>query len=73
MAYRWVGLTGAASQQLARLSLLDDPGPEVESEHRSGVTLLLVELVRLGLPLADRQWLRLVPVSSHIFRSANTK
>ena len=61
-----MGLTGAACQQLAGLALLDDPWPEVESEHWSGVTLLLVELVRLGFPLPHWQWLRLVPVSKAI-------
>ena len=54
-------LTGAASQQLAGLSFLDDPGPEVEGEHGRRVALLLVELVGLWLPLADGQRLRLVP------------
>ena len=54
-------LSSTASQQLAGLSFLDDPGPEVEGEHGRRVPLLLVELVGLGLPLADGQWLGLVP------------
>ena len=51
-------LSRAASEKLASLTLLDDPGSEVEGEHRSGVPLLLVQLVRLRLPLAHGQRFR---------------
>ena len=54
-------LSGTAGQKLASLSLLNDAGPEVEGEHGGGVSLLLVELVGLGLPLPNREWLGLVP------------
>ena len=54
-------LSGTARQKLASLSLLNDAGPEVEGEHGGGVSLLLVELVGLGLPLPNREWLGLVP------------
>jgi len=59
--YRGVGMARTTSQQLASLSLLDDSGSEVEGEHRSCVPLLLVQLVRLRLPLADGQRFRGVP------------
>ena len=51
-------LARAASEKLASLTLLDDPGSEVEGEHGSGVPLLLVQLVRLRLPLAHGQRFR---------------
>ena len=54
-------MTRATSQQLAGLSLLDDSGPEMEGEHGGGVSLLLVQLVRLRLPLANGQGFRGVP------------
>lgn len=49
-----------ASQQLAGLSFLDDPGSEVEAEHGCAVPLLLVQLVLFGLPFANGQRLRRV-------------
>lgn len=55
-----------ACQELARLSLLDDPRPQVEGEHGRAVPLLLVQLVLLRLALPHRQ--RLGRVRLHLAR-----
>ena len=49
-----------AGEELAGLSLLDDPRAQVEGEHGRAVPLLLVQLVLLWLALAHGQRLRLV-------------
>ncbi len=50
MRYRWMWLSCETRQEFACLTLLNNSRPEMEGEHGSAVSLLLVNLDWLWLP-----------------------